>query len=75
MNGHRIIALALLVWIGSLIILFTGNPSIYYIGLNELFFFIGFIISVCIAAVGCEKLEKTGEDFDISKVLSKFAKK
>ena len=71
MNGHRIIALALLVWIVCLtIMLFTGNPY-----LNELIFYIGFISSICIAAAGCEKLEKTGEDFDISKILPNFAKK
>jgi hypothetical protein len=49
---------------------FTGNPYV-----NELIFYIGFISSICIAAVGFEKLEKTGEDFDMSKVLPKFAKK
>lgn len=71
MNGHRIIALALLVWVVCLTIMFfTENPYV-----NELIFYIGFISSICIAAVGCEKLEKTGENFDKSKVLPKFAKK
>lgn len=71
MNGHRIIALAFLVWIVCLTIMFfTENPYV-----NELIFYIGFIITICISAVGCEKLEKTGEKFDMSKVLPKFAKK
>ena len=71
MNGHRIIALAVLVWVVCLTIMFfTGNPY-----LNELIFFIGFISSICIAAAGYEKLEKTREKFDTSKVLPKFAKK
>lgn len=71
MNGHRIIALGMLVWIACLTsMFFTNNPY-----LNELIFFLGFIVALCICAAGCEKLEKTGEDFDISKLLPKFAKK
>ena len=71
MNGHRIIALALLFWVVCLTIMFfTENPYV-----NELIFYIGFIGAICIAASGCEKLEKTGEYFDISKFLPKFAKK
>ena len=65
MNGHRIIALGMLVWIACLTsMFFTNNPY-----LNELIFFLGFMVALCICAAGCEKLEKTGEDFDISKCL------
>lgn len=71
MNGHRIIAVGYFVWCVCLtIVLFTNNPY-----LNGLILFVGFMSAICILAWGCETLEKTGEDFEISKVFTIFAKK
>lgn len=67
MNGHRIIALGFIFFIACLTAtLFTNNTYA-----NLIIFFFGLIITICICAIGCEKLEKNNEYFDLFKIFKK----
>lgn len=67
MNGHRIIALGFLFYIVCLYVTFLTNNTYA----NLIIFFFGLIITICICAIGCEKLEKNNESFDLFKIFKK----
>lgn len=64
MKGKMIIAIGAIVWvlILSYISFVSTNPY-----LNELLFFVGAMVVVCIFSVGCEVMEKKKYKIDVFK--------
>lgn len=63
MNGNNIIRIGIAVWTTILsATLFINNEYI-----NALLIFFGALLTICIFAIGCEKLEKNKEPFKVAK--------
>ena len=63
MNGNNIIRIGIAVWVIILsATLFNNNEYI-----NAILIFFGALLTICIFAVGCEKLENNKEPFKVAK--------
>lgn len=63
MNGNNIIRIGIAIWVTILsATLFINNEYI-----NALLIFFGALLTICIFAIGCEKLEKNKEPFKVAK--------
>lgn len=63
MNGNNIIRIGIAVWVTILsATLFINNEYI-----NAFLIFFGALLTICILAIGCEKLEKNKEPFKVAK--------
>ena len=63
MNGNNIIRIGIAVWVTILsVTLFINNEYI-----NAFLIFFGALLTICIFAIGCEKLEKNKEPLKVAK--------